>query len=134
MKSGGGGQLDALTRMTPRRKLPVVRSLWPTIRACLDRGHTVREVWAALRGDGVEVNYKNLCACIADLRRQENAAGRQAQGSTTTTTAPPPSHRAPAGNVPKPVDPLANVRRLTEDRRPGFHYPGTLDEKDLFGE
>jgi hypothetical protein len=131
MKSGG--QLEALKSATPRRKLPVVRMLWPSIRVCLERGHTVREVWQALRGDGVEVNYKNLCACIADLRRQDVTAGTTTALPFTATTARVPAAREKAP-APPGIDPLANVRRLTEERRPGFHYLGTLAEKDLFGE
>ena len=127
--------LDALSAQHPRRKLTVVRLLWPKIRACLDRGHTIREIRERLRLDGLEVNYKNLCACIAELRRQDGAGMFQ-------TTAPL-NARENAGTVgakraandgKAPLDPLANVRRLTEDRRPGFNYPGTLSEKDLFGE
>lgn len=125
--------LDALSSEHPRRKLKIVRLLWPKIRECLDRGHTVREVHESLKRDGLAVNYKNLCACIAELRRgdvdetkrptapreaRENGAVPAQAGSTRTAQA----------------DPLANVRRLTEERRPGFHYPGTLPEKELFGE
>jgi len=47
--------LDALSAQHPRRKLTVVRLLWPKIRACLDRGHTVREIRERLRLDGLEV-------------------------------------------------------------------------------
>ena len=132
MKTGGpifdAPHLDALSAEHPRRKLIIVRMLWPKIRACLDRGHTVREVREQLKLDGLEVNYKNLCACIADLRRRDTAPG--------TPTARPMGRETPApttANGPTPADPLANVRRLTEERRPGFHYPGTLSEKDLFG-
>lgn len=113
--------LEALSSQRPRRKLTIVRLLWPKIRVCLDRGHTVREIRERLKLDGVEVNYKNLCACIAELRQREDKAGSPA-------SEPRPHNRAAQ------ADPLANVRRLTEDRRPGFSYPGTLPEKDLFGE
>ena len=128
--------LDALSAQHPRRKLTVVRLLWPKIRACLDRGHTVREIRERLRLDGLEVNYKNLCACIAELRRQNGAglfqttAPRNASENAGTAGA----KRVMAADGKAPLDPLANVRRLTEDRRPGFNYPGTLSEKDLFGE
>ena len=127
--------LDALSAQPPRRKLTVVRLLWPKIRACLDRGHTVREIRERLRLDGLEVNYKNLCACIAELRQQDDAgmfqttAPRIARGNDGTTVV-----KRAANDGKAPLDPLANVRRLTEDRRPGFNYPGTLSEKDLFGE
>jgi hypothetical protein len=128
--------LDALSAQQPRRKLTVVRLLWPKIRACLDRGHTVREIRERLRLDGLEVNYKNLCACIAQLRQQDGAGMFQttAQCSVREYAGMAVAKRAVASDDKAPLDPLANVRRLTEDRRPGFNYPGTLSEKDLFGE
>ena len=132
MKSDGlihdAPNLDALSAQHPQRKLTVVRLLWPKIRACLDRGHTVREVRERLRLDGLEVNYKNLCACIAELRQQDGG-GREQQQPTAPRRAPENAERSGAIR-----DPLANVRRLTEERRPGFNYTGTLPEKDLFGE
>jgi hypothetical protein len=120
--------LDALSAEYPRRRLTVIRLLWPKIRACLARGHTVREIREKLRLDGIEVNYKNLCACIAELReRDQNSNSRTAALESSARKSPDgPRGRGQA-------DPLENVRRLTEDKRPGFNYSGTLNEKDLFG-
>lgn len=141
MKGDGlfpAANLDALSSEHPRRKLTIVRLLWPKIRACLDRGHTVREVREKLKLDGLEVNYKNLCACIAELRRRDAdgplrpTAPRNARENGGATLSASAAQRALGDKAP--VDPLANVRRLTEERRPGFHYPGTLSEKDLFGD
>ena len=67
------------------------------------------------------LSHKNLCACIAELRQREDKAG-------------PPAPEPRPHNRAAQADPLANVRRLTEDRRPGFNYTGTLPEKDLFGD
>lgn len=138
---GQGGvetpNLEALRAQSPRRKMTLVRLLWPTIRECLDAGHTVREVRESLRKDGIEVNYKNLCACIAELRERDKAGV-----ATAVTAAPALREKAP---VPLPVrkaasvgdergsDPLENVRRLSGNGRPGFQYPGTLSDEELFG-
>jgi len=141
MKGDGlfpAANLDALSSEHPRRKLTIVRLLWPKIRACLDRGHTVREVREKLKLDGLDVNYKNLCACIAELRRRDAdgpvrpTAPRTPLENRGPTVAAGPTQGASGDRAP--ADPLANVRRLTEERRPGFHYPGTLSEKDLFGD
>lgn len=118
--------------------MTLVRLLWPTIRECLDGGHTVREVRESLRKDGIEVNYKNLCACIAELRAREKA-----DSTLAPTAAPAVREKTP---VPLPVrkptsvggerrgsDPLENVRRLSGNGRPGFQYPGTLSDEELFG-
>lgn len=130
--------LEALRAQSPRRKLTLIRLLWPTIRECLDAGHTVREVRESLRRDGIEVNYKNLCACIAELRARDKA-----DSAPVPTAAPAVREKAP---VPLPVrkaasvgseqrgsDPLENVRRLSGNGRPGFQYPGTLSDEELFG-
>lgn len=118
--------------------MTLIRLLWPTIRECLDAGHTVRKVRESLRKDGIEVNYKNLCACIAELRARDRA-----DSTPAATAAPAVREKAP---VPLPVrkpasasgdarssDPLENVRRLSGNGRPGFQYPGTLSDEELFG-
>lgn len=130
--------LEALRAQSPRRKMTLIRLLWPTIRECLDAGHTVREVRESLRKDGIEVNYKNLCACIAELRTREKA-----EASPAVSAAPAVREKAPVplsvrkaasvGGEQRDSDPLANVRRLSGNGRPGFQYPGTLSDEELFG-
>lgn len=138
MKSSGpildAPNLDALSSEHPRRKLTIVRLLWPKIRACLDRGHTVRQVQESLKLDGLDVNYKNLCACVAELRRRDEDDARSTPPRMARENGGPAALKRPASDGKAPVDPLANVRRLTEERRPGFHYTGTLPDKELFGE
>jgi hypothetical protein len=124
--------LEALSAKHPRRKRRIVRLLWPKIRACLDQGHTVRDVHRMLKLDGLDVHYRNLCTCIAELRRRQASASANDWAPHGREGAAP--KQVKSSQVQAPVDPLANVRRLTEEHRPGFHYPGTLLEKDLFGE
>ena len=129
--------LDSLAVAHPRRKLTLVRLLWPKIRACLARGHTVREIQEKLRLDGIQINYKNLCACLAELRQRDGE-------NTSQETAAPMAGKRSAHSGPGrqrgvgigsgQQDPLENVRQLTDKRRPGFQYPGTLPDKELFGE
>ncbi len=140
--AGQGGvetpNLEALRAQSPRRKMTLIRMLWPTIRECLDAGHTVREVRESLRKDGIDVNYKNLCACFAELRERDKAGA-----SPAPTAAPAVREKAPVplpirkpasvGGEPRGSDPLENVRRLSGNGRPGFQYPGTLSDEELFG-
>lgn len=121
--------LDLLAGGQPRKKSALVRLLWPKIRACLAIGHTIHEIHERLQLDGVEIGYTSLCRCIARLREEDpvpipTAAPRTAEKLTTQRS-------SGCGPI---RDPLDNLRRLTEERRPGFHYPGTLSEKELFGE
>lgn len=140
--AGQGGvetpNLEALRAQSPRRKMTLIRLLWPTIRECLDGGHTVREVRESLRKDGIEVNYKNLCACIAELREVDKGGSRSAPTAAPAvrekTPVPVPLRKpASVGGDQRASDPLENVRRLSGNGRPGFQYPGTLSDEELFG-
>ena len=119
--------LDSLTRHRPNCKRALVHLLWPKIRASLDVGHTAREVLDKLRMDGIELSYPSLCRYIADLRRSE------AHGQNIPTATHMPRKHLDAPDTPS-RDPLANVRRLTQENSPGFRNSGTMSEKELFGE
>ena len=119
--------LDSLVRDRPACKRAVIHLLWPKIKASLDVGHTAREVLEKLRLDGIELSYPSLCRYVAELRRADS------------TSQNPPAAPALQGKMSEPPsprtrDPLANVRRLTQEKPPGFRYPGTMSEKELFGE
>jgi hypothetical protein len=118
--------LDSLARDRPACKRALVRLLWPKIKASLEVGHTVREVLDKLRLDGIELSYPSLCRYVAEFRRVE-------PGIPEPSTAPR-SQEKPARLEQLARDPLANVRRLTQEKPPGFRYPGTMTEKELFGE
>jgi hypothetical protein len=118
--------LDSLARNRPACKRALVRLLWPKIKASLEVGHTVREVLDKLRLDGIDLSYPSLCRYVAEFRRVE-------PGMAELSTAPQLQEK-PARLDQRPRDPLANVRRLTQEKPPGFRYPGTMSEKELFGE
>jgi hypothetical protein len=123
--------LDTLLEGCPTHKRAIVRLLWPKIRASLDRGHTVREIREKLRLDGIEVGYASLCRYIAQCRASDRESG--ARPTAAAGTAGKQVLVAASEAKPRP-DPLANVRRLTEERPPGFRYPGTLSDRELFGD
>lgn len=104
----------------PKRRMGVIRHLWPSIRACLDAGHSVRAVQARLGADGLAIPYSTLCWAIANLRK-----------TSPERTAPPK-----VGEIrpPKPVgnDALGNLHRVVQNR-PGFDYSGTMSDEELFG-
>jgi hypothetical protein len=119
--------LDSLARDRPACKRAVIHLLWPKIRASLDVGHTVREVLEKLLLDGIELSYPSLCRYVAELRRADSTSQSPSTASASQEKmSDPPSLRT--------RDPLANVRRLTQEKPPGFRYPGTMSEKELFGE
>ena len=123
--------LDSLTQSQPTSKRALVRLLWPKIRASLDLGHSAREVRRKLQLDGIELSYPCLCRYIAEFRSSEPQAQEPEFAPQTMRR----NNNSPAeGDAGRKRDPLDNVRRLTEERQPGFRYPGTMSEKELFGE
>jgi hypothetical protein len=118
--------LDSLARNRPASKRALVRLLWPKIKTSLDVGHTVREVLDKLRLDGIELSYPSLCRYVAEFRHVEPGAAKVLTAQR--------SQEKPATSDQAPRDPLANVRRLTQEKPPGFRYSGTMSEKELFGE
>lgn len=119
--------LDSLARDRPACKRAVIHLLWPKIKASLDVGHTAREVLEKLRLDGIELSYPSLCRYVAELRRANST-------SPNPPAAPALQEKQSEPPSPRTRDPLANVRRLTQEKPPGFQYPGTMSEKELFGE
>jgi len=115
-------QLTDLASEVPARRIGVIRFLWPSIRACLDAGHTVRAVQARLNADGLSIPYSTLCWAIAILRKSR---------PTNEKSAPP---KVGEIKTPRPVgnDPLANLHRIVKSR-PGFEYNGTMSDEELFG-
>lgn len=120
--------LDALARHRPACKRALVRLLWPKINASLEVGHTVREILEKLKMDGIDLSYPSLCRYVAELRASSPGIRNEPTAPLRRENDPPV---APSRNG---RDPLANVRRLTEEKPPGFQYSGTMSDKELFGE
>ncbi len=115
-------RLAELAAEVPARRVGLIRYLWPSIRACLDAGHSVRAIQARLGADGVPIPYSTLCWAIANLRRAGTANDRPA----------PPKAGEKATTGPASGDPLANLHRAARNR-PGFDYSGTMSDEELFG-
>lgn len=115
-------QLAELVTEVPARRIGLIRYLWPSIRACLAAGHTVRAVQARLTADGLAIPYSTLCWAIANLKKSTSGQERTAR---------------PIAGENKPLvaaanDPLGNLRRVVQSR-PGFEYSGTMSDDELFG-
>lgn len=112
--------LTAILREMPRKRTGFVRSIWPTLRACLDAGHTLRDIHARLELDGVRMHYSTFCAAVASLRNDASAS--------RSSIPPVAGRRAEVGAEVG----LENLKRLSQSR-PGFSYSGTLPDEELFG-
>ncbi len=115
-------RLAELAAEVPARRVGLIRHLWPSIRACLDAGHSVRAIQARLEADGVAIPYSTLCWAIANLRKSGTANERSA----------PPMAREKMTNGPARSDPLGNLHRAARNRL-GFDYSGTMSDEELFG-
>lgn len=115
-------QLAEFASEVPKRRIGVIRHLWPSIRACLDAGHSVRAVQSRMNADGLSIPYSTLCWAIASLRKS---------GPANERPAPP---KVGEIRMPKPDvnDPLANLHQIVKSR-PGFEYNGTMSDEELFG-
>jgi len=79
-----GRDLSTLTFLrehTPEKLMPIVRNLWPGIKAALERGHTLKVVHSRLAECGIVISYRLLTCYVSRLRREEQ---RKKNSSTTS--------------------------------------------------
>jgi hypothetical protein len=122
--------LTAFRERWPKTRIGILRLLWPTIWECLEGGHTLRDIHAMLKLDGIDMAYSTLCWAVAGLRQNDVPQTTARKKHVDLPTAARRPGEAP--EVPAGPDPLLNLRRLTE-RRPGFEYTGALPDEELFG-
>src|SRR5215831_1588374 len=68
--------LVALCDEEPKMLIRLLRSLWPDIRAAMDRGHTLKVIHERLAQDGISISYRQFCAYVARLRRERGTSGK----------------------------------------------------------
>jgi len=126
--------LVALRNEEPKVLIRLLRSLWPDIRAALDRGHTLKVIHERLGQGGISISYRQFCTYVARLRREQGNSGT---GQSVPNRDPVGTLMAqgmrPDPNVPEPngsIDPLANIRDRLGRNRPGFDYDDGLPDKN----
>ena len=115
--------LDKLAGASPKKKAALIRSLLPGIQAALNSGQSLKEIWEALGSEGLQMSYRVFHITVARARkaRKPTAAGNWGKQDKPSETQG--LQKATVETVGE-RDPLANLRRLEEDR-PGFHWRGT---------
>jgi hypothetical protein len=115
--------LDKLAGASPKKKAALIRSLLPGIEAALNSGQSLKEIWEALGSEGLQMSYRVFHITVARARkaRKPTAAGNWGKQDKPSETQG--LQKATVETVGE-RDPLANLRRLEEDR-PGFHWRGT---------
>jgi hypothetical protein len=122
--------LNKLAATPPRRKAALIRSLLPGIETALSCGHSLKEIWVALEGEGLQMSYRVFHKTVS---RSRNAKKLTATSSWEKQDKPLEA-REPQKTKVEAVeerDPFANLRRLERENRPGFHWRGTRNAKTL---
>ena len=112
--------LQKLATAPPTRKAALVRSLLPGIETALNSGQTLKDIWQALETEGLQVSYHTFQMAVWRAKRKRTAASSCGKREK-------PHDARGLGEVEKATeerDPLANLRRL-EENRPGFQWRGT---------
>ena len=116
--------LEKLAAEPPTTKTALVRLLLPAIEAAFASGKTWKDVWQCLADDGLNMSYETFRKVLSRARKKARASA--AAGGE--------SPQLPSGGFlgeanTAPLDPLANLKRL-EQNRPGFHWRATGNVKD----
>ena len=113
--------LQKLATAPPKGKAALVRSLLPGIEAALTSGQTLKDIWQALETEGLPVSYHTFHMAVWRAKRKRTAPsswGKEEKASDTRGSVDA------AINASEERDPLANLKRL-EENRPGFQWRGT---------
>src|SRR5258706_3018456 len=61
--------LDKLARAVPETKAALIRSLLPGIEAAVNSGQSLKTIWEALAGEGLQVSYHSFHKAVWRARR-----------------------------------------------------------------
>jgi hypothetical protein len=119
--------LDKLASTSPRRKAALIRSLLPGIEAALQSGQSLKDIWEVLGNDGLQMSYRVFHITVSRARKARKPTAASNWGKQDKPYESRGMQEAKVDTVGE-RDPLANLRRLEEDR-PGFHWRGTQSLK-----
>jgi len=122
------GCLDKLAAAAPETQSALIRSLLPGIEAALNSGQRLKAIWKALRKEGLQITYRGFHLAISRARKKQTASSGWGKECT-----PSQAQGLREAEV-KPVeerDPLANLKLLDKENRPGFHWRASRDLNDL---
>ena len=69
-------QLRSRMSEKPRTKAGQIRQAWPDIRALIDAGHSLKDIWRWLNEIGIEIGYARLSHYTGQLKRRDLSAAR----------------------------------------------------------
>ena len=127
MQKHYGQCLDKLAGDAPERKAALIRSLLPGIEAAVNSGQSLKKIWEALASEGLQMSYHSFHKAVWRARRMRKPTAASNGGKQDKSSEAQELRKGEAETVGE-RDPLANIRRLEEDR-PGFHRRGTQSSK-----
>lgn len=119
--------LETLAATSPKRKAALIRSLLPGIEAALQSGQSLKDIWEVLGNDGLQMGYRVFHITVSRARKMRKQTAASSWGKQDKPSETQGLQEAKEETV-ETRDPLANLRRLEEDR-PGFHWRGTKGSK-----
>ena len=121
--------LDKLAGAVPETKAALIRSLLPGIEAAVNSGQSLKKIWEALGSEGLQMSYHSFHKAVWRARRMRKPTAASGWGKQDKPSEAQGLQETNVETVEE-RDPLANLRRLEEDR-PGFHWRGTRSLKTL---
>jgi hypothetical protein len=121
--------LDKLAAAVPERKAALIRSLLPGIEAALNSGQSFKKIWEELGSEGLQMSYHGFHKAVWRARKATKPTASSSGGKQDKPSEAQGLQEAKVETV-EGRDPLANLRRL-EENRPGFHWRGTRSLKTL---
>src|SRR3984893_9414901 len=115
--------LDKLAGAVPETKAALIRSLLPGIEAAVNSGQRLKTIWEALTSEGLQMSYHSFHKAVWRARRMRKLTAASNRGKQDKPSEAQVLREGKAETVGE-RDPLANLRRL-EEERPGFHWRGT---------
>ncbi len=119
--------LDKLAGAVPETKAALIRSLLPGIEAAVNSGQSLKKIWEALATEGLQMSYHSFHKAVWRARRMRKLTAASDGGKQDKPSEAQGLREGKAETVGE-RDPLANLRRL-EEERPGFHWRGTQSLK-----
>jgi hypothetical protein len=119
--------LEQLASDPPKARAALIRSLLPGIERALTSGQNLKDIWEALRSEGLQGRYLTFYMVVWRTKREPTAPSSWGKHHRSTD---PEGLQGAKTDTFAGRDPLANVKRL-EENRPGFHWRGTQSLKTL---
>jgi hypothetical protein len=116
--------LDTLAAAPPQTKAALIRSLLPGIEAALNSGQRLKTVWEALRKEGLQMSYHSFHKTLSRSRTMKKPTAAASWGKQPKSSEAQ-ALRQTAVKTVEERDPLANLKRLDPENRPGFHWRAT---------